>query len=152
MNIRTANESDLLEVCSWCSTEIEAKNWAGPRISYPFNLQQLKIDIEWHEAQSYALVGIGGELIGFAQLFNKVGFKHLGRIIICPSMRGQKFGGKLLKELFALERTEVTRFSLYVYKHNVAAINLYQSLGFKARLSPTGRSVTEDCTFMVKEA
>ena len=59
MKIRPANEQDLAELSGWFLTESEVKNWGGPSIHFPLSLEQLKIDIEWDVAQSYALVATG---------------------------------------------------------------------------------------------
>lgn len=71
MKIRPAYEQDLVELTSWFLTEKEAKNWGGPSIHFPIRLKQLKIDIEWDIADSYALIEEDGKLIGFGQAFNK---------------------------------------------------------------------------------
>ena len=62
MKIRPANEQDLAELSDWFLTESEARNWGGPSIHFPLSLEQLKIDIEWDVADSYALVDEGGNL------------------------------------------------------------------------------------------
>ena len=151
MKIRLANEQDLLELSGWFLTESEAKNWGGPSIHFPLSLEQLKIDIEWNVAHSYALVEKSGDLLGFAQVFNKFGCKHLGRIVVSPKMRGRKMGYKLMAALLDSAGTNDVSFSLFVYKDNIPAKNLYESIGFKVRAYPEGRPEIKDCIFMVKE-
>ncbi len=151
MKIRHAIEQDLLELSDWFLTELEARNWGGPSIHFPINIEQLKIDIEWDTAHSYALVDENDSFIGFAQAFNKFGYKHLGRIVVAPKMRGRKLGYKLMLALLEFESTNNVSFSLFVYKHNTSAIKLYESIGFKERAYPEEQPEIKGCIFMLKE-
>ena len=139
MKIRPANEQDLTELSGWFLTESEAKNWGGPSIHFPLSLEQLKIDIEWDVAQSYALVDEGGSLLGFAQVFDKFGCKHLGRIVVSPEMRGKKLGYKLMAALLTSASRDGVSFSLFVYEDNIPAKSLYESIGFEVRAYPEGK-------------
>jgi ribosomal protein S18 acetylase RimI-like enzyme len=149
--IRPANEQDLAELSGWFLTESEAKNWGGPSIHFPMSLEQLKIDIEWDVAQSYALVDEGGSLLGFSQVFDKFGCKHLGRIVVSPEMRGRKLGYKLMAALLDPVSQDGVNFSLFVYEDNIPAKSLYESIGFEVRAYPEGQPEIKDCIFMVKE-
>jgi GNAT superfamily N-acetyltransferase len=151
VNIRSANEEDLAELSGWFLTESGAKNWGGPSVHFPLSMEQLKIDIEWDVAQSYALVDEGGILLGFAQAFNKFGCKHLGRIVVSPEMRGRKLGYKLMAALLNSASRDGVSFSLFVYEGNIPAKNLYESIGFEVRAYPEGQPEIKDCIFMVKE-
>lgn len=151
MKIRPANEQDLPELSGWFLTESEAKNWGGPSIHFPLSLKQLKIDIEWDVAHSYALVDEDGNLLGFGQVFNKFGCKHLGRIVLSPEMRGRKLGYKLMAALLDSAGTNDVSFSLFVYEDNIPAKSLYESIGFEVRAYPEGQPGIKDCIFMVKE-
>ena len=151
MKIRLANEQDLAELSGWFLTESEAKNWGGPSIHFPLSLEQLKTDIEWDVAQSYALVDEGGSLLGFAQIFDKFGCKHLGRIVVSPGMRGRKLGYKLMAALLNSASQDGVNFSLFVYEDNIPARSLYESIGFEVRAYPEGQPEIKDCIFMVKE-
>jgi GNAT superfamily N-acetyltransferase len=151
VTIRPASEQDLLELSDWFLTESEAKNWGGPSIHFPLSLKQLKIDIEWDVAHSYALVDKSGCFIGFAQAFNKFGCKHLGRIVVSPQMRGKKLGYKLMVALLGFAGTNDVSFSLFVYDHNIPAKKLYENIGFEVRAYPEEQPEIKDCVFMVKE-
>ena len=151
MKIRPANEQDLAELSGWFLTESEAKNWGGPSIHFPLSLEQLKIDIEWDVAQTYALVDEGGSLLGFAQIFDKFGCKHLGRIVVSPEMRGRKLGYKLMAALLNSASRDGVSFSLFVYEGNIPAKSLYENIGFKVRAYPERQPEIKDCVFMVKE-
>ncbi len=151
MKIRPANEQDLSELAGWFLTETEARNWGGPSIHFPLSLEQLKIDIEWDVADSYALIDESGNLLGFAQAFNKFGYKHLGRIVISPEMRGKKMGYKLMAALLNSTGIDGVSFSLFVYQHNIPAKNLYENLGFVVQAYPDGQPEIKGCIFMVKK-
>jgi len=151
MNIRRANDKDLLELLSWFFTEADVKNWGGPLIHFPLSIKQLKIDIEWNMASSYAFLGQGGELIGFAQVFNKYGFRHLGRIVVSPLMRGKKIGIKLMNALLESAKEDNLSFSLFVYDTNIPAKRLYERLGFEEKNYPKERQEVSGCSFMVKK-
>ena len=151
MKIRPANEQDLTELSGWFLTESEAKNWGGPSIHFPMCQEQLKIDIEWNVADSYALIDDYNNLLGFAQAFDKFGYKHLGRIAISPEMRGKKLGYKLMAALLNSTAVDGMSFSLFVYKDNIPARKLYDSLGFVGQAYPDGQPEIEGCLFMVKK-
>lgn len=152
MEIRPADEKDLEELIGWFLTETDAKKWGGPSIRFPINLDQLKIDIEWDVADSFSLIGEDGNLLGFAQAFNKFGCKHLGRIVVSPEMRGRKLGYKLMAALLNSVGNDGVNFSLFVYEDNIPARSLYESLGFEAQAYPEEQPEIVNCIFMVKEA
>lgn len=149
MNIRLANEQDLSKISGWFLTESDVKNWGGPLINFPLRQEQLKIDIEWDVAHSYALVE-NGDLIGFAQAFYKFGCRHLGRIVVSPTMRDKKLGYKLMEALLDSARENEMSFSLFVYERNIPAKKLYERIGFKVQTYPEERQKIEGCSFMVK--
>lgn len=151
MKIRLANEQDLEELIDWFLTETDAKKWGGPSIHFPLNLEQLKNDIEWDVADSFSLIGEDGNLLGFAQTFNKFGYKHLGRIVVSPKMRGRKLGYKLMAVLLDSVGKNDVNFSLFVYEDNIIAKRLYESIGFKAQAHPEEQPEIVNCIFMVKE-
>ena len=152
MKIRHASDHDLEEVIGWFLTETEAKNWGGPKIHFPLSPEQLKIDIEWDVADSYAFIDEIGNLLGFAQVLNKFGYKHLGRIAISPEMRGKKLGYELMTALLNSTIIDGVGFSLFVYKDNIPAKKLYDSLGFVVQEYPNKQPKISGCIFMVKKA
>ena len=150
MKIRPANEQDLVELTGWFLTETEAKNWGGPSIHFPLSVEQLKIDIDWDVADSYSLIDEGGNLLGFAQVFNKFGNKHLARIVISPEMRGNKIGSEFMTTLLNSIGVDGVSFSLFVYEDNIPAKRLYDNLGFVVQPYPDGQPEIEGSKFMVK--
>lgn len=152
MEIRPATEQDLVKLIDWFSTETDAKTWAGPFIHFPLNLEQLKIDIQWDVGKSFSLVNEDGNLLGFAQMFNKFGCKHLGRIVISPKLRGKNLGHELMAALLNTTAINGVCFSLFVYEDNIPAKTLYDNIGFVVQSSPEGQPEIEGCIFMVKKA
>ena len=150
MYLRQATENDLEKLSGWFSSKSEVKNWGGASIHLPLTLKQLKIDIEWNSAQSLALID-NNDLIGFAQFFDKFGFKHLGRIVVSPEMRGKRIGYTLMAALLDFAGTPEINFSLFVYEDNIPAKKLYESIGFKIRAYPEGEQESKERLFMVKE-
>lgn len=147
---RPANEQDLAELSGWFLTETEAKVWGGPAIHFPLSLEQLKIDIQWDVADSYAFIDDDGNLLGFGQAFNRYGYKHLTRIAISPGMRGKKLGNTLMTALLNAGGVAGMGFSLFVYKSNIPARKLYERLGFFEQAYPDGQPEIPGCMFMVK--
>lgn len=151
MKLRPATEQDLLELTTWFSNETDVKTWAGPSIRFPFKLKQLKSDLQWDVAKSFSLVDKNENLLGFAQAFNRFGCNHLGRIVICPRLRGKKLGHKLMAALIDTTAMKGVNFSLFVYEDNVPAKTLYDNLGFIVQPIPEGCPEIEGCVFMVKK-
>ena len=149
MEIGLATDQDLTEIISWFVTETEARKWGGPSIHFPLRLEQLKIDIEWGIADSYAFYK-SGNLFGFAQAFDKFGYTHLGRIAIDPKMRGKKLGRQLRSALINTTVVDGVSFSLFVYEDNLPGNKLYNSLGFEVHAYPYGLCQINGCIFMVK--
>lgn len=151
MNIRVACEKDLVKILHWFHTEDEVIKWGGPLIHFPLDLEQLKVDIDWDFAESYAFVDGEDNLLGFSQVFNKFGYKHLGRIIIDPEKRGKKLAHKMLTAVQQIVGKGGHNLSLFVYEDNIPAKKLYEKMGFAVKPYPKGKKEIENCIFMVKE-
>jgi ribosomal protein S18 acetylase RimI-like enzyme len=151
MQIRTATEEDLLALAGWFRSEHEARQWGGPAMHFPLDLAQLRADIQWDTARSYALVDEDGRLAGFAQILNRFGRRHLARIAVAPALRGRGIGRRLMTAV--LEATgDGPDFSLFVYEDNIAARKLYEHMGFEAHPCPPEQPQIQDCLFMVRQA
>jgi len=150
MKIREASEADLAQLLGWFSTKAEVIQWGGSLMPFPLHLEQLKVAICWPEADSYALINEADQLLGFAQLFNKFGYRHLSRIAIAPTMRGQGLGYKLIDTLIHTTMIDGIGFSLFVYEDNIVAKKLYKNLGFIVQQYPAEKAEIEGTIFMVK--
>ncbi|TQV81049.1 GNAT family N-acetyltransferase [Aliikangiella coralliicola] len=151
MKLRESLESDFVELGQWFKSKEEALTWGGPKINFPFAHQQLIKDLNWPETPSYSLIDNDGHLAGFIQVFDRFGNNHLGRVAIHPNMRGKGLGKKLMTSVF----TKVNpgkKLSLYVVKNNLAAVNLYQRLGFVEVTPPENYPLMENCLYMEKPA
>ncbi len=151
MKIRPANEEDLKTIRHWFRTEAEAISWAGPSIHFPITIKQLKIDIDWDMADAYRLVDENDITIGFCQVADRFGCKHISRIAIAPEVRGQKLSYQLMNLLRQEIATPDTKLSLFVYEDNIPAKRLYEKLGFVVHSYPEDKKELEGCVFMVKE-
>lgn len=152
MKVKQATKEDLSVISSWFSNKTEAINWGGPSIPFPLDLEELKIAISWDEADSYAFINEFDHVIGFAQVFYKFGYKHLGRITISPNLRGKGMGYELMDTLINSTIDNGLDYSLFVYNVNVPAKRLYENIGFEIHDYPEEREHIEGCLFMVKKS
>ncbi len=151
MKIKPATKKDLSVISDWFSNKTEARHWGGPSIPFPFDLEDLKNAISWNEAESYAFFDELNQIIGFAQLFHKYGYNHLGRIAIAPNLRGKGMGYKLMETLITSTSGDGSDYSLFGYNTNVPAKKLYERIGFEIRDYPEGKEPIDGCVFMVKK-
>jgi ribosomal-protein-alanine N-acetyltransferase len=82
-----------------------------------------------------------GAVSGFGQYWvAQHGAVHLGRLVVAPAARGRGLGRELCTQLItaALQATGARVVTLRAYRDNVAAVKLYESLGF--REEPVGSS------------
>lgn len=133
LTLRSPRIVDFETVASWISDARACSRWAGPQLRFPFSAAELTKLINATATNSFCLSPENGDLVGFAQYFDKGnGVVRLSRVIVSPSHRGRGFG-KLLCELLmqeALKCIKVESFSLGVYRDNPAAIATYSKLGF----------------------
>jgi ribosomal protein S18 acetylase RimI-like enzyme len=131
MNFRPAIKTDLKTVMTWIPDAESCLIWAGPRVKFPLELEQLYQDIEFEKILTYSLYD-EKELLALGQIRmfeNNRG--HLSRIVVNPSSRGKGigriFGGELINEA---KKLNCRTISLNVVKDNLIAISLYKKLGF----------------------
>ena len=131
IEIRTAQESDLLIVSQWLRNQTECEMWAGHRVLYPIDLPALPDAIQWTESDSW-VVTLREEVAAFGQLVPKPGGRfHIARLIVAPDHRAEGLGRRLTEHLLATAvGTEASGLSLNVFADNYRAIALYHSLGF----------------------
>ncbi len=151
MELISAKENDIIELSTWFKNEDEIKSWGGPMVRFPFTIEEFKKDIGWNIITSYSLFK-DDELIGFVQLFDKFGCAHIGRVIIKPNKRAIGLGAKLIQTLFKQNINIKKDYTLFVYKDNISAINLYKKLGFKISSSSTKYENENNCFFMKKQS
>ena len=149
MELILSQENDIEELSTWFKSKDEVKNWAGPTVHFPFTFDEFKKDIGWNIITSYSFFQ-DKELIGFIQLFDKFGSANIGRVAIKPNKRSMGFGVKLMESFFKQNINLSQEYSLFVYKDNITAINLYKKLGFKISSSSTKYEDENNCFFMKK--
>ncbi len=92
MNFRPAIRTDLKTVMTWIPDAESCLIWAGPRVKFPLELEQLYRDIEFEKTLTYSLYD-EKELLALGQIRmfeNNRG--HLSRIVVNPSSHGKGIG------------------------------------------------------------
>lgn len=131
MNLQSAIKTDLKTVITWIPDAESCLIWAGPKVSFPLELEQLYKDIEFEKFLTYSFYN-ENELLALGQirLFeNNRG--HLSRIVVSPSLRGKGIGKIFCENLIKeAKKLNCKTISLHVIKDNLVAISLYKKLGF----------------------
>ena len=132
MNIESASENNLEEVISWVRDKEECRTWAGPDVSFPIERSKLSEQIAFTPDNSYICIS-DNSLVAFGQIFIMTkSYSHMARIITNPEYRGQGFGRAICSSLVEFaSKLDSNGVSLNVYRNNVRALSLYQSLGFQ---------------------
>ena len=149
MEFRLTQENDVLELSCWFKSKSDIKNWAGPKVEFPFTFEQFKKEIGFNIMTSYSLLE-NNELLGFVQVFDKYDSIHIGRVVIHPNKRGNGLGVILMEYLFETYNILNKSYSLFVYKDNIIAKNLYEKIGFKQAESSTNYEKENNCFYMKK--
>lgn len=147
MEIKKAEINDFHTIVSWIQNEQECRMWAGNKVRFPFNIDNLLNDIKYSNDNSYCLIN-ENNILAFGQLFPKEdGFIHMARIIVAPSCRGLGYGKILCNKLLQItEQLGYRKVSLYASRNNLISINLYKKLGFKE----VPEKSTQDRCYMIK--
>lgn len=132
IELRSASVFELAIVANWITSAESCLQWAGTRVTFPIQLNRLSEEIGSHTAESWRLTD-GHKPVAFGQIFSKADNRqHLARIIVAPTHSGHGFGRELTDQLLRLALAKSpTRVSLNVFADNIAAMNLYLSLGFR---------------------
>jgi ribosomal protein S18 acetylase RimI-like enzyme len=144
--LRIATEADLRIVASWISSREELEFWAGDMVPYPIQMEDLPKLIHLSPDTSFVLDNV----VAFGQLFDQgEGRGHLGRIIVSPKLRRTGRGLDLVRALtnVAAERG-LDRVGLNVQEANLAAISLYEKLGFKVTQRPAAQRAAAGALYM----
>ena len=147
MEIRKAEINDFNTIISWIQNEQECKMWAGSKVRFPLNIDNLLYDVKYSNDNSYCLIN-KGTILGFGQLLPKEeGFIHMARLIVCPSYRGTGYGKILCNKLLQIaDQLGYRKVSLYASKSNQISLNLYKNLGFKEVVEKS----SDDRCYMIK--
>lgn len=147
MEVRNAEIIDFQSIMSWIQDEHECRNWAGNKVRFPLNIDNLLNDIQYSQGNSYCLVN-ENKILAFGQLFPKQdGFIHMARIIVAPSYRGLGYGKILCDNLLQItEQSGYQKVSLYAFRSNLISMTLYKKLGFNEVVEKS----SDDRCYMVK--
>jgi len=140
MLLRSATLSDLKVVASWITSARDCELWAGSRVKFPIDLESLPTGIDLGNPNTFSLFDVD-LFVAFGQLVRKNPKRgHLGRIIVCPSLRGRGYGEALVRSLVDKARDEKCEsVGLFVNASNVPAIALYSKVGFRNAVFPADR-------------
>jgi ribosomal protein S18 acetylase RimI-like enzyme len=131
MKFQLATKNDLETVIKWIPDAKSCMVWAGPKVIFPIEMEQLCDVIEIDKNHTYSLSDDTNLLaLGQIRMFeNKRG--HLSRIIVKPESRSKGIGRIFCLELINKARKlNCKTISLNVNKDNQVARSLYKMLGF----------------------
>lgn len=149
MQIRPARESDTTSLRD-AVLAIASEKWFLATVD-GFSLEEtsafLKRIVEESLPQATAVVG--DQVVGFCDIIpnSTKGFTHVGRLGmgVRAEWRGQGIGRRMLIACLALARNAgMEKVECQVYSDNLAAIGLYESLGFRREgLKVRGRKLED---------
>ncbi len=134
-SLRPPDAADYAALGTWVPDAESCARWAGPKLPYPFNPQQLPQLLAEPGAHSFVLSRGPAEALGFCQFWvRETGVAHLARIILAPAARGQGLASTMCSLLMAeaLRTVDAQAFTLRVYRDNHPALAVYEGLGFVA--------------------
>jgi ribosomal-protein-alanine N-acetyltransferase len=132
-SLRQPTAVDYAALATWVPDADSCARWAGPKLKFPFDPQQLPQLLTEPGAHSFVLSRGPAEALGFCQFWvREAGVAHLARIILAPAARGQGLAAPLCRLLMAEAVREVgaQAFTLRVYRDNHPALATYEGLGF----------------------
>ncbi|UAA39581.1 GNAT family N-acetyltransferase [Paraneptunicella aestuarii] len=103
----TAQPEHIKQLFHWFDSKASMFTWGGPGMRYPSNQTLFLRDIGWLRLASVALIPQDDvflpseeqRLMGFAQIYPRLGRYHFGRVAISPNVRGQGLGSRFLARL-----------------------------------------------------
>jgi len=135
LGLRPPEAADYAALGAWVPDAESCARWAGPKLKFPFNAQQLPQLLKEPGAHSFVLSRGPAEALGFCQFYvREEGVAHLARIILAPAARGQGLASTMCTLLMeqAAQRVNAHSFTLRVYRDNHPALAVYEGLGFVA--------------------
>ena len=83
---------------SWFPDADSTRIWGGWQFRFPFTSESFAADVQLIERPSFVLVDVDA-VVGFGQVYLRVGRCHFGRLVIAPDARGRGLGTRLLVAL-----------------------------------------------------
>ena len=116
----------------WITTPKFNYQWGGPAFNFPLTYEQIEKHCSNQDISPF-LFHCEGQLAGYIE-FRKMPSNscRICRVLILEGFRGKGVAKEMLQLLIstAKQETGCNKFSLSVFEHNTAAVQLYTSLGF----------------------
>ncbi len=146
------SDTDLDELMSWFQAAADVDIWGGPRFRFPFTKATFRKDCHWGRMPGFRLNSPAGEFAAFGQMYQRYGRINFARLVVNPAMRGQGVGKRLVERLIETgpKLFEADEFSLFVYRHNTAALACYRSMGFVIRDYPKDARMADQCYYLTR--
>ena len=158
MNLVEPSQPMIQLMMTWIKDERQLSAWAGPNFRYPFTLERFTQDLRLADLAAYCLVGSSvatpngaAELLAFGQFYQRLDKCHLARLLVAPKQRGKGLAKVLIKLLSELgrQRFELEGDSLFVLPENLAAVQVYTSIGFEVVEYPEQHPL-DDHLYMIR--
>ena len=89
-------------------------------------------DLNENPSAYYSGCLYGGQLIGYAGVWQIMDEGHISNVAVHPNFRGKRVGELLLRDIFCFcVKHDIARVTLEVRKSNLSAQKLYERLGFR---------------------
>jgi RimJ/RimL family protein N-acetyltransferase len=133
---------DIPQLMGWIDSPEYLLQWSGLSMKYPLNVEQLEHYVknannEHADVLAFKAVELeSGKTIGHISLSNinrDNGTARMCRVLIGErSIQGQGIGQLMVTEILkiAFEQLKLHKVSLAVFDFNIAAIKLYEKIGF----------------------
>jgi [ribosomal protein S18]-alanine N-acetyltransferase len=98
----------------------------------PWSLEAFLNEMTFNKYAVYIVMEDNGKIVGYCGSWVVIDESHITNIAVLPEYRGRKIGEALLTKMMELSISKgAIRMTLEVRVSNVAAISLYEKLGFQ---------------------
>ena len=132
IELREASARDYQEICDLIKSETELF-MVYPTGTFPLDVKQLE-DLS-KERKDLTVAINDSKVIGFANFYNYVALKSafIGNVVVKHRLRGKGLGRKIVSYMLdlAFKKHKLQEVHLSVFSHNIKALLLYSSFGFR---------------------
>ncbi|MET8244100.1 GNAT family N-acetyltransferase [Streptomyces sp. NPDC005202] len=159
VDLRPFTGDDIALLLSWVGSSSAMRLWAGDAFRWPLDEAQLAAylaETRTPGRRSWTTWDGRGQAVGHASL--RVDFParsgRLGRVLIAPQARRRGLAGEMLRQVLEVAFGDVglRRLELGVYSDNVAAVRLYERMGFVADDQPGADECRQRVVHMTLDA